>query len=151
MPLDLLCEEQLPRWLWETSLIALVCIHILYLSGCSSSAHCFSCHKWKRLREGERITISLLCRYFLYRWTSSKPQPLVFRSNPPVQIRDINWPNQSINQIDNQSVSQSISEETYRLITYVDEIRPILASHAKPKISPESSILHYHLLQKDTK
>lgn len=32
-------------------------------------------------------------------------------------------------------------------ITYVDEIRPVLARHAKPKVSPESSFLPYHLRQ----
>lgn len=67
----------------EASLIAFVCMHILYLSGGSSSAHLFSCHRWKRLRDGERTTISLLWRYFLYRCTSSNPQPLMVRSKPP--------------------------------------------------------------------
>lgn len=67
----------------EASLMAFVCMHILYLSGGSSSAHIFSCHRWKRLRDGERTTISLLWRYFLYRCTSSNPQPLVVRSKPP--------------------------------------------------------------------
>lgn len=72
-----------PSWLCEASLIALVCMHILYLSGGSWSAQIFSCHRWKRLRDGERTTISLLWRYFLYRCTSSKPQPLMLRSKPP--------------------------------------------------------------------
>lgn len=67
----------------EASLMAFVCMHILYLSGGSSSAHLFSCHRWKRLRDGERTTISLLWRYFLYRCTSSNPQPLMVRSKPP--------------------------------------------------------------------
>jgi len=30
-------------------------------------------------------------------------------------------------------------------ITYVEEIRPVLARHAKPKVSPESSVFPHHL------
>lgn len=74
----------------EASLMAFVCMHILYLSGGSSSAHVFSCHRWKRLRDGERTTISLLCRYFLYRCTSSNPQPLMVRSKPPERKENTN-------------------------------------------------------------
>ncbi|TNN59107.1 hypothetical protein EYF80_030641 [Liparis tanakae] len=51
----------------------------------SWSAQFFSCHKWKSPRDGERMTISLLCRYFLYRCTSSNPQPLMLRSKPPAR------------------------------------------------------------------
>lgn len=76
----------------EASLMAFVCMHILYLSGGSSSAHLFSCHRWKRLRDGERTTISLLWRYFLYKCTSSNPQPLMVRSKPPEREKiDVVW------------------------------------------------------------
>ena len=78
-----LWKNSSPSWPCEASLMALVCMHILYLSGGSSSAQVFSCHRWKRPRDGERITISLLWRYFLYRCTSSNPQPLMCRSKPP--------------------------------------------------------------------
>lgn len=186
--------------------MALVCMHILYLSGGSSSAHFFSCHKWKRLRDGERITISLLCRYFLYRCTSSNPQPLILRSKPPVRkqqkFRHIQEDSENqeahitslwlclinsqvkINQLisgSERGFSQSgwhqtitittdkimhkvcvyyqtvllfflskpkISDDTSLFITYVDEIRPILARHPKPKVSPESSFLSHYLRQK---
>lgn len=41
-----------------------------------------------------------------------------------------------------------ISDDTSLFITYVDEIRPILARHPKPKVSPESSFLSHYLRQK---
>lgn len=63
--------------------MALDWMHMRYCSGVSSSAHCFSCHRWKRPDTGVRITIRSLRRYFLYKWTSSTPQPLTSRSNPP--------------------------------------------------------------------
>lgn len=42
-----------------------------------------------------------------------------------------------------------INDNTSFVITYVDEIRPVLACHAKPKVSPESSFLPHYLRQKE--
>lgn len=63
--------------------MALDCMHMRYWSGGSSSTQCFSCHRWNKPRDGARTTRRLLCRYFLYRWTSSPPQPLMSMSKPP--------------------------------------------------------------------
>lgn len=82
-------NTSMPRWEWEASFMALDWMHMRYCSGVSSSAHCFSCHRWKRLDTGVRITIRSLRRYFLYRWTSSTPQPLTSRSNPPAGLGEI--------------------------------------------------------------
>lgn len=81
-------KKSIPSWLWEASFMAFDCMHILYCSGGSSSSQCFSCHRWKRPREGARTTSRLLCRYFLYRCTSSPPQPLISTSKPPVRRKD---------------------------------------------------------------
>lgn len=43
-----------------------------------------------------------------------------------------------------------VGEDTSGCITYVEEIRPVLACHAKPKVSPEPSFLPHHLRQKTT-
>lgn len=79
-------KTSIPRWECEASFMALDWMHMRYCSGVSSSAHCFSCHIWKRSDTGVRITISSLRRYFLYRWTSSTPQPFTSKSNPPVWL-----------------------------------------------------------------
>lgn len=67
--------------------MALDCMHMRYWSGGSSSAQCFSCHRWNKPRDGARTTRRLLWRYFLQRWTSSPPQPLMSISKPPADKR----------------------------------------------------------------
>ncbi len=81
-------KSSMPSWPCEASFMALDCMHILYWSGGSSSTQRFSCHRWKRPRDGARTTSRLLWRYFLYRWTSSPPQPLMSTSKPPVRGGD---------------------------------------------------------------
>lgn len=82
-------NSSMPSCPCEASFIAFDCMHILYWSGGNSSAHLFSCHRWKRPRDGARTTSRLLWRYFLYRWTSSPPQPLMSTSKPPAGTGDI--------------------------------------------------------------
>lgn len=45
------------------------------------------------------------------------------------------------------SVRES-TDDTRFSITYVDEIRPVLACHAKAKVSPEAGFLPQHLRNK---
>lgn len=77
-------NTSMPSCPWDASFMALDCMHILYCSGVSSSAQCFSCHRWKSPRTGVRTTMRLLWRYLRYRCTSSPPQPLMSKSKPPV-------------------------------------------------------------------
>lgn len=42
-----------------------------------------------------------------------------------------------------------VSFDTSFIVTYVDEIRPVLACHAEPKVSPESGFLPYHLREEE--
>lgn len=44
---------------------------------------------------------------------------------------------------------EEISDDYSEDITYVDEIRLVLARHAKPKVSPESRFLPDDLQQKE--
>lgn len=44
---------------------------------------------------------------------------------------------------------KEISDDCNGVITYVDEIRLVLARHAKPKVSPESRFLPDDLQQKE--
>lgn len=50
---------------------------------------------------------------------------------------------------ENSGVYWEISDDTCFSITYVDEIRPVLARHAKPKVSPESGFPPHYLRQKE--
>lgn len=77
-------KNSIPSWPCEASFMALDCMHMRYWSGGSSSAHCFSCHRWNKPRAGARTTRRLLWMYFLYRWTSSPPQPFMSMSKPPI-------------------------------------------------------------------
>lgn len=80
-------KNSIPSWPCEASFMALDCMHMRYWSGGSSSAHCFSCHRWNKPRAGARTTKRLLWMYFLYRWTSSPPQPFMSMSKPPIDKR----------------------------------------------------------------
>lgn len=81
-------KKSMPSWPCEASFMALDCMHMRYWSGGSSSAQFFSCHRWNKPREGARTTNRLLWRYFLYRWTSSPPQPLMSMSKPPERAKE---------------------------------------------------------------
>lgn len=119
-------KKSMPSWPCEASFMALDCMHMRYWSGGSSSAQFFSCHRWNKPREGARTTNRLLWRYFLYRWTSSPPQPLMSMSKPPERAKE-----DHVMSYVNESVGKHISQHVIFPILFTGDMLILSCEHVR--------------------